>query len=647
MLLGVDYYPEQWPLELLEEDLDQIRQLGCNVIRIGEFAWKLMEPQEGVYDFSFFDHVISRAKERGLKIIFGTPTATPPAWLAARWPEVLSHFEDGTSRAFGGRHVCCYSSPVYREYCSRIVTKLAEHYREEPAIIAWQLDNELSHEGSDLCWCGNCRDRFRQWLHDRFEGDIQRLNEAFGTVFWGQQYGDFGEIPLPSSTITTHNPALRLCWEQFRAFLLEDFISQQAQLVRRVIPQAKILHDFPGGGLGKHADFAAMAQCLDQAAYNNYPVWGGQKEPLPPHEIAFGLDYIRGLRRQNFMITEAIMGAQGHDITGYLPRPGQAKLWSWQGMAHGCDSLLYFRYRGAAAGAEQFCYGLLDPDNIPRRRFREAGDFFRDVKEYEDVLTAPISSPICILYDFDSLASFRIQRQSLLLNCEREMKELYRVFFRTNQMVDIIPSREDFSSYKIVVVPNMIVTDKEFLTRLKEYVAAGGCAVVTYRTSVKDRNNNLVFGKVLPVDCDDLLGVTVEETESVQEYDLFPLRGADGQTGSAGIFRDMLQPTTAQVLYRYDDPFYQNYAAVTMNPWGRGRAYYLGTSLERKLLEEVLREAMSFAQLTPVETPDGVEAVVRKGEKRTVRFLLNHNPFPVSALGHELEAFEVLGEELT
>ncbi len=227
------------------------------------------------------------------------------------------------------------------------------------------------------------------------------------------------------------------------------------------------------------------------------------------------------------------------------------------------------------------------------------------------------------------------------------MKELYRVFFRTNQMVDVIPSREDFSSYKIVVVPNMIVTDKEFLTRLKEYVAAGGCAVVTYRTSVKDRNNNLVFGKVLPVDCDDLLGVTVEETESVQEYDLFPLRGADGQTGSAGIFRDMLQPTTAQVLYRYDDPFYQNYAAVTMNPWGRGRAYYLGTSLERKLLEEVLREAMSFAQLTPVETPDGVEAVVRKGEKRTVRFLLNHNPFPVSALGHELEAFEVLGEELT
>ena len=646
MLLGVDYYPEQWAPSMLEEDLERICQLGCNVIRVGEFAWELMEPEEGRYDFSFFDHVIARAKAKGLQVIFGTPTATPPAWLVARWPEMLSRFQDGSPRAFGGRHVCCYSSAVYREYCRRIVTKLAEHYREEEAIIAWQLDNELGHEDSDICWCDHCLSRFRQWVKDRFDGDIQRLNQRWGTVFWGQQYSDFQQIPLPAPTITTHNPALRLDWERFRAFLLRDFLKEQAQLIRRVISGARIIHDFPGGGLDKHADYAAMANVLDQAAYNNYPVWGGQKEPLPPSEIAFGLDYIRGLRRENFLITEAIMGAQGHDITGYLPRPGQGRLWSWQGMVRGCEGLLYFRYRGALTGAEQFCYGLLDPDNSPRQRFFEAQRFFREVTAYEDVLSTPVDSDVCILYDFDSLASFRIQRQSLLLDCQREMKEIHGAFFRSNQMVDVIPAGEDFSGYKVVVVPNMIVTDQKFLARLKDYVAAGGCAVVTYRTSVKDRDNNLVFGKTLPVDCGDLLGITVEGTESVQEYRSIPLRAKEGRAGTGGVFRDMLKPAEAQPLYWYDDPFYRDYAAVTVNRWGKGRAYYLGTSLDRQLLEGVLKEAMAFKGLTPLETPEGVEVVTRRREGRKVRFLLNHNDHPVSALGCRLEAFGVAMEEL-
>ena len=640
MYFGVDYYPEQWEPGMLDEDLDRIVELGCNVIRIGEFAWHLMEPEKGKFDFSFFDRVIAAAGKRGLSVIFGTPTAAPPAWLAHAHPDILSQSESGVPRAYGGRHVACYSSEPYLERCRAIVTALAEHYRDELCIVAWQIDNELGHEGSDKCWCPRCRKKFQSFLSRKFGGDIAALNGAYGTAFWSQEYNSFEEIPLPAPTITVHNPALRLDWERFCSENIRAFAEEQCDIIRRIIPDAFIIHDFPGGGLTKSVDYAAISALLDKAAYNNYPVWGGQKEPLPPEEIAFGLDYIRGLKGENFWITEAIMGAQGHDITGCLPRPGQAKLWSWQAMAHGCDGLLYFRYRGAAKGAEQFCYGLLDPDNVPRRRFFEAQSFFSEVRQFEAALSAPLRSEAAILYDYDSLASFRIQRQSLLLDTEREMKRLHGILCRRGVGVDIIPASRDFSAYKLVIVPNMAVTDPEFAARLKDYVAASGTTLVTFRTAVKDRNNNLVFGKSLPVDLNDLLGLYVEETESVQELDSIPIAGEYG-TGRAGVFRDMIVPEGAQVLWRYDDEFYRRYAAITRCNYGRGAAYYLGTVPDPYVLDTLFDEVMSRALIERLDLPKGVECVVRGESSERVRILMNHNSYPVAAMGRELGPFAV------
>lgn len=640
MYFGVDYYPEQWEPGMLDEDLDRIVELGCNVIRIGEFAWHLMEPEKGKFDFSFFDRVIAAAGKRGLSVIFGTPTAAPPAWLAHAHPDILSQSETGVPRAYGGRHVACYSSEPYLERCRAIVTALAEHYRDERCIVAWQIDNELGHEGSDKCWCPRCRKKFQSFLSRKFGGDIAALNGAYGTAFWSQEYNFFEEIPLPAPTITVHNPALRLDWERFCSENIRAFAEEQCDIIRRIIPNAFIIHDFPGGGLTKSVDYAAISALLDKAAYNNYPVWGGQKEPLPPEEIAFGLDYIRGLKGESFWITEAIMGAQGHDITGCLPRPGQAKLWSWQAMAHGCDGLLYFRYRGAAKGAEQFCYGLLDPDNVPRRRFFEAQSFFSEVRQLETALSAPLRAETAILYDYDSLASFRIQRQSPLLDTEREMKRLHGILYHRGVGVDVIPASRDFSAYKMVIVPNMAVTDPEFAARLKAYVAAGGTALVTFRTAVKDRDNNLVFGKSLPVDLNDLLGLYVEETESVQELDSIPIAGEYG-TGRAGVFRDMIVPEGAQVLWRYDDEFYRRYAAITRCDYGRGTAYYLGAVPDPYVLDTLFDEVMSRASIERLDLPKGVECVVRGEGSERVRILMNHNSYPVAAMGRELGPFAV------
>lgn len=650
MLLGVDYYPEQWDASLMEADMDTILEMGGNVIRIAEFSWHLMEKKEGQFDFSFFDKVVETAKKKGLKVIMGTPTATIPAWLAKKHPSILSEFEGGKKRAFGGRHVYCFNSPVMYEYSEKIIRALVGHYKDEPQVVAWQIDNEIGHEGSDVCYCPQCHKAFQDFLEKKFNGDIDKLNDTYGTTFWSQEYNSFDEIPLPTETITTHNPALRLDWERFRNKSIYDFIDWQAALIREVAPNANVMHDFPGGGLDKHVDYSRCAKNLDFVAYNNYPVWGGQKVPIAPHEIAFGLDYIRGLKGQNFWITEAIMGAQGHDVTGFLPRPNQAKMWSYQGMAHGCESMMYFRYRGATKGAEQFCYGVLDADNIKGRKFYEVQSFFNDISKYDAAMKAPIHSDVAIVYDYDSLAAFRIQRQSILLDCQNEMKKLHKAFYDKNVSVDVIPETADLSGYKVVLLPQLIITKPDFRAKVEEFVANGGTVVMTYRSAIKDADNNVPFGKTAPVDYIGMTGVTITETESLQDLNAFPLVGQgafEGAEGFGGIFRDMLVAQEgAEVLYHYGDTFYSQYAAVTRKANGKGMCYYIGCGVDEKTNAKILETIMTEQGIEMVESDDGVEVVVRGDETQKVRMYMNHNAFEAKAGDVVLAPFGCKVEEI-
>ena len=643
MLLGVDYYPEQWDISIMEEDLANIKELGSNVIRIGEFAWHLMEKEEGKYDFSFFDTVIKKANEYGLKVIFGTPTATIPAWLVKKYPEILSEFENGEKRTFGGRHIYCFNSEVFYKYSEKIIRELANHYKDEKNIVAWQIDNEFGHEGSDECYCPKCHRAFQEFLRNKFNNSIDELNKTYGTTFWSQEYNSFEEIPVPKKTITTHNPALHLDWERFRSKSIVDYSNFQVELLKSIIPDCVVIHDFPGGGLDKHVDYSKVAQKLNVVAFNNYPVWGGQKEPIPPHEIAFGLDYIRGLKRENFWITEAIMGAQGHDITGFLPRPNQAKMWSCQGMARGCSSLIYFRYRGATKGAEQFCYGILDADNKKRRKFYEVKDFFHNIIKYEDILEHPIKSKVAIVYDYDSLASFRIQKQSILLDCHQEMKKFYKPFYDSNIMVDIISEDKDFSEYKILILPVMIIWKKELTEKVKEFAKNGGIVVMTYRTAVKDIDNNLTLGEMLPVGYNDFVGAYVEETESLQEYNSLDLEGKgffNGIKGKGGIFRDMLVSKGAEVLFRYNDKFYDTFSAVTKNSYGKGKVYYIGCSPEEATLKLIVEDILNSAELSKILSPDNVEIVVRENGDKQIKIYINHNDYEVKVENTCLKPFE-------
>jgi len=588
--LGVDYYPEQWGMDLVDQDLDDIVELGANAIRIGDFAWDRFEPEEGRYDFSFFDEVIEKAKKRGLHILMCVPTATVPSWLYHRYPEIMNVNEYGYAQPFGARRGHCFNNDIYLEKATKLAEKMAEHYHDEEAIIAWQVDNEIGHEGSDMCWCETCHRKFITYLKGRYH-DIAELNQRWGTSFWTHTYGSFEEIPLPKPSFTAQNPSLRLEWERFRSHSAADFIGKMADAVRKYDQKHPVTHDFEGGTIDKHFSPFEIAKKLDFVSYNNYPVWGGQPAPMSDSDLAFSVDFARGFRREKIWVTEAIMGQQGHNDIGYAPKPDEAKRWALSSLDHGVESLFFFRYRGFTKGAEQFCFGILDADNVKRRKYYETQSFFKEASQR--TVEYP-KSDVCMVYDYDSKSSMRIQRQSDVFNYEKECQKLYAQLYHRGLNCDIIDSSEDFSMYSTVILPYMIVMDDGFKERLKKYAKEGGTVVMTARTAWKDLDNNLVFNERMPVGLTDLTGSMVEEHESLLSGQTSSCVSGDLE-GYGTIFEELLTVTDAEVLAKWKDNPFGEYAAATVNHYGKGRCFYFGSSFDEKLLDRLFDEILKKA----------------------------------------------------
>lgn len=643
LVFGVDYYPEHWPEDLLEDDLTRIKAMGCTMIRIGEFAWHLMEPREGEYDFSYWDRVVERAKAHDLEVMFGTPTATFPAWLAKKHPEILSRSVDGQVRVFGGRRQYSFNSPVYQDYCTRIVSRLVAHFADEPAIRWWQVDNEWGHEGSDDDYSPASHADFHVFLQDKY-GTIEALNEAWGTIFWGQTYNEFDEIPMPVHTVTTHNPVLKLDWARHRAASVNRFSDQQVEIVRANMgAHQTVCHDYSGGWFGKLMDFAENAQPYDFIAYNNYPVWGGLKEPVEPAEIACNLDFVRGLRQQNYWITEQIMGAQGHDVIGYLPRPDQAKMWGYQAWAHGCEGMMWFRWRSMTRGAEQYCFGIIDHDNVARRKYDEVQRTITELAQYPEVFRSPVTADVAVIYDVDNVWSWRAQQQSVSFNFVTEMNRLYRPFYRRNLPIDVLPVDRDFSGYKVVVMPVLQIIDEPLAARLREFVTGGGTVVFSFRAGLKDRDNNVHFGVPQPGLVNDLCGITIEVVESLQPDQTVPIAGVgayEGVTGSCDVWRDLVIVDDAETLFRYDDPLYRDRAVITRNRVGQGQVVYVAGGVDAAVLAQVLGQVAEDAGLPGIPTPEGLEWYVRSGPDGQVAVAMNHTDRTLSFEGHEFAPYE-------
>lgn len=584
---GVDYYPEHWGLDLIDNDLDNILELGCNLIRIADFAWDVFEPSEGNYSFEFFDEVIRHVKQKGLKVMMCIPSATMPSWLYSKYPEIMNEDETGYRQPFGARRGYCPNSDIYREKVVSLTKAIVNHYKDEDAIVAWQVDNEIGHEGSDTCYCENCHKKFIAYLKNKYK-DLDDLNYRWGTHFWSHTYFRFEDIPLPKKSFVAQNPSLRLEYYRFMAESMESFIKLVVDTIKD-ITDVPVTHDFEGGTIYKHFNPFSIAKHLDFVSYNNYPVWGGMVKPHSDSDLAFTVDFARGFKRELFTVTESIMGAQGHNDIGCAPKPNEAKKWALQSLQHGVESVIFFRYRGYIKGAEQFCYGILDSDNEKRRKFYETKQFFKEAKTID--IKYP-ESKVAMVFDFDSKESMMIQRQCDGFNYEKECMKLYGQFYKRNINVDVIESTVDFSSYDYVVLPYMIIMDDEYKNKLKKYVSNGGTLIVTPRTAWKDKDNNLIFNKRIPVDLCDLCGAKLEEHESLNNNGTYDVEYKNIK-GKASIFVEMHTLTTAKPVAMYVDSPFGEYASCFVNEYKKGKCYTLATSFDENILTKIFDEILN------------------------------------------------------
>jgi len=624
MYMGVDYYPEHTPRALWAEDIRLMQELRVNVVRMAEFGWSLMEPEEGQFDWSLFDDAIAMLHAAGIAVILGTPTATPPAWLIEKHPEILPVDPNGVRISFGGRRHYCFSAPIYRAHSARITRAMIERYGAHEAIIGWQTDNEYGHEGSDKCYCDQCRTAFHSWLQARY-GTLDAVNEAWGTVFWSQTYTRWEQIPVPRKVLTAHNPGLLLDYHRFCSDQIVSFNRIQTEIIRAGAPGRFVTHNFVY--LEQALDQRKVARDLDVIAFDNYPVWGGLPEPIPPAAIALNHDLCRGTKHQRYWVMEELAGAQGWDMIGYLPRPGHIKLWTYQAIAHGAEAIVYFRWRAAHFGTEEFCHGILDHDGKPKRKFHEVQQVAEELALIGDAWNAAdLSTPVAIYYDPENAWAWQIQRQSSAFDYKKELVTTYNGFYRWHPLIDVVGPEEALNRYQVVIVPIYFLTHPTFTATLHEYVEQGGTVVLTYRSGVKEPSNAVVT-TTLPGALADLAGVEIDEYESLQVGQhnrvVFTEQMAI-PAASASVWCDILRPTTAEALAHYDDAFYKGAAAVTRNRYGKGTVYYVGTSLPVETWEAFGRHVLEAAGVPSTNLPRNVEGVRRLGDEEEFYVLLHH-----------------------
>jgi len=369
MLLGTPYYPEHWPEERWATDARLMQEAGISRVRMGEFAWHRMEPTEGHFEFDWLQRAIEVFARHEIGTILCTPTPTYPAWLHRKYPDIHQVKSDGTVKEYGQRQDACKNHPGYRLHARRIAEEMLAALGDHPNVVAWQTDNEFGCHGTSRCYCAYCESAFQAWLRDRFGGDIDALNAAWGTFFWSQDYNDFGEISLPRDTADRtandgQNPSLVLDFYRFSSDVQIAFQREQIALIRKYSPGRLVTHNLMG--LFSQIDYFKLAADLDVVSWDNYPFrWNGTG--LPPLPLAH--DLMRGLQRKPVWVMEQASGAGGWGVYPATPQPGQMRLWAYQAVARGADMISFFRWRSCRYGREQYWHGILYHHGIPQRRY--------------------------------------------------------------------------------------------------------------------------------------------------------------------------------------------------------------------------------------------------------------------------------------
>ncbi len=641
MIIGVDYYPEHWDKSLWKADADLMRQTGVEVVRLAEFAWCRLEPQDGVFDFEWLDEIIGIFSEREIKIVLCTPTNCPPLWFYEKYPESVQTEKDGHKTATGIRGHRCINNPDFLRYADRIVDIMTKRYADNNAVIAWQIDNELE---ANCCFCENCIEKYRSWLKDKY-GSLDVLNKAYGNNVWSGEYSSWEQIkpPFGSYPQAWLNPSFMLDFNRYASDSVVEHINHQADIIRKNCPETEITTNvwFCTNMPNFYDEFAG----LDFISYDNYPTTRLPDNSEECYSHSFHLDLMRGVKRKKFWIMEQLSGGLGcWAPMARTTYPGMIKGYSLQAFAHGADTVVHFRWRTAVSGAEMHWHGLIDHSNVPGRRFEEFAQLCKEARKLEAVRNTEIKSDIAVLYSPEDEYAFKIQPQTNGMYYMEQPMMLHSAFAKYGLNVDVISQREEISGYKVIVAPEMYVTDAAVVKKLYAFAEKGGTVILTNRSGVKNEHNNCIMEQ-LPTVYRKLIGAYVEEYDPIG-YDSASVKLTDGTVYKCRQWCDVVHPETAETVAVYDSEFYKGKAAITRNGYGKGTAYYIGTVCEKSLYNRLAKDILISTGIPFADgIPDNVEITTRTGDNITARFIFNNTDkeqcFNLDGQAISLKPFEV------
>ncbi len=626
LIHGADYNPEQWmdSKEIWEQDMALMNMANCNEMTVGIFSWSVLEPREGEYDFTFLDEIIEKIGSHGGKVILATPSGARPRWLAETYPEVLRVGADGVREHIRGRHNHCYTSPVYREKVHQINTKLAQRYGKNPTVIAWHISNEYNGQ----CHCPLCVQAFRDYLREKFHGDIRQLNRDYWTAFWSHTYDSFDQIDPPGKYTETGIHGLNLDWNRFVTRQVMDFIQNETQPLRQYshLPvTVNMMYEF------KDYDYHQVAEVIDFASWDCYPEWHNGDDTVIAQRAGFWHDLYRSLKKKPFLLMESTPSLVNWKPYNKPKAPGLDTLSSLQAVAHGSDSVQYFQWRKGRGSLEKFHGAVVGHDGTGDTRvFRSVQTTGAVLKKIDEIAGTVTPASVALVFSWENWWALD-DCQGYVKDNKKYLETCYayhRVFWERGINCDIVAPWADLSGYKLVIAPMLYLADDAVTENLKNYVRNGGTLYGTYMMGTVDGNDLCRLGGIPGGALKEVFGLTAEEIDT-----LYPVecRHAATEKGTHALVDhcETVKLLGARPIAHYQDGYYRDTPAVTCHEYGKGQAIYQACrdtgSLKEEIFSRLLTElGIASAVDTQGTLPDGVSAHSRTDGVYTYVFVENY-----------------------